>query len=71
MTKVEQLIYEDGLADGKTAGRVEGRAEGRAEGERRLGSLTLSLLSEKRYQDLERVSKDSGYREKLYQKYGI
>ncbi len=67
MTKVEQLIYEDGLADGKTAGR----AEGRAEGERRLGSLTLSLLSEKRYQDLERVSKDAGYREKLYQKYGI
>jgi len=39
--------------------------------EQRMASLTGMLLSEKRYEDLERMSKDKGYRKKLFEEYGI
>lgn len=75
MTKVERMIYEDGLTDGRREGRKEGRkegrAEGKAEGEASLCRLILSLMADDRLDILERVSKDAEYREKLYLEYGI
>ena len=67
MTKVERLIYEEGLEDGTR----EGFTKGETRGENRLGKLILSLLADKRHGDLERASKDGEYRKSLYQEYGI
>lgn len=47
------------------------RNEGRNEGERRLNSLNLTLISDKRYDDIEKAARDEDYREKLYREYGI
>ena len=59
MTLVGQLLME------------EGREEGREQGEERLSKLNLILIDEKRYIDLEKVSKDREYRKQLYAQYGI
>ncbi len=36
-----------------------------------MSKLTIRLLDEKRYGDLERAVKDQEYREKLYKAFGI
>ena len=51
--------------------RADGRAEGRAEGEQRMGALNKYLISDHRYDDLERVADDVAYRKMLFQQYGI
>lgn len=62
MTLVERLIFEDGW----NAGKKEGQRE-----MKRYSGFTLSLLSEKKYKDLEKASKNAEYRKKLYRKYGL
>lgn len=47
------------------------RSEGVKQGEERFGKLNLRLIADKRFEDVERVSKDKDYREQLYQEYGI
>ena len=49
----------------------QGLAQGRNEGEDRMNRLILSLISEKRKEDIEKAAKDKKYRERLYQKYGM
>jgi len=63
---VEELVekYEE-------KGRAEGRAEGHAEGADRLGCLITKLLSQNRLDDVQKVSADSAYREKLFKEFGI
>ena len=46
-------------------------AKGRAEGADRLGRLITKLLSQNRMDDVQKVSADSAYREKLYKELGI
>ena len=52
-------------------GRAEGEAKGRAEGENRLAELISKLLAAGRNDDIERASKDTQYRGKLYEEFGI
>lgn len=47
------------------------RSEGVKQGEERFGKLNLSLIADKRFEDVERASKDKDYRERLYKEYGI
>ena len=44
--------------EGLEEGRMEGRIEGRMEGENRVNELNSLLLQNKRYEDLERATKD-------------
>ena len=52
-------------------GRKEGKEEGEKEGEERVSRLNLLLMAEKRYDDLERASKDREYRKQLFETFGI
>ena len=45
--------------------REEGLAEGRKEGQNRILLMNQRLIQEKRYEDLERASRDDAYRERL------
>lgn len=49
----------------------EGVKEGIEKGEERINRLNLLLLSEKRYEDLERASSDKQYQNQLMKHYGI
>lgn len=49
----------------------EGIQKGIQRGQERLNKLNLHLISEKRYQDLERAAKDGEYRKELFDAYGI
>lgn len=55
----------------RSEGIKEGIQEGIQQGEDRLNQLNLRLISEKRYDDMERAAKDEEYRNKLYKKYDI
>lgn len=56
---------------GRAEGRVEGRAEGRSEGFGLLSKLVKLLMSEKRYDDVEKVSDDPGYRDQLLREFKL
>lgn len=51
--------------------RSEGVKQGVRQGEERFGKLNLRLIADKRFEDVERASKDKDYRERLYREYGI
>ena len=63
MTRLGQMIYDDGLKVGEEKGREEGRA--------RMIALTKKLLEAARMADLQLALDDPGYREKLMDEYGI
>ena len=50
---------------------ARGLAKGRSEGADRLGSLITKLLSQNCLDDVQKVSADSAYREKLFKEFGI
>ena len=52
-------------------GLEEGRAEGRAEGVDLMAKLVKILLAEKKYSDVEKVSDDAEYRDKLLKEYKL
>lgn len=69
---MKAIEYEEYITKKATReGLEKGLAEGQEKGEERFGKLTLLLLKENRYEDLERASKDKGYREKLLQEFNI
>lgn len=47
--------------------REEGRTIGRQEGEYQLNLLYAALVSQKRFEDLEKATFDETFRQKLYQ----
>ena len=47
------------------------REEGRTDGEDRLSQLISILLGKKRYSDIEEITKNVEYRNKLYAEFGI
>lgn len=61
----------EGRAEGIVEGIIEGIAEGKEQEARRYSALTVRLLEQKRYDDLERAAKDSDFREEIYIKFGI
>ena len=44
---------------------------GEKKGEVKLGTLVKVLLKEKRYSDIEKVTDDEEYREKMYKEFGM
>ena len=63
MTRLGQMLYDDGLKVGKS--------EGRKEGSDRMAALTKVLLDANRVAELQLAVEDSEYREKLMEEYGI
>ena len=61
------LKYREGLK----AGEAKGRSEGKIEGQENVNKLNKILLSEKRYDDLEKTIQDKEYQEKLMREYDI
>lgn len=55
----------------RSDGVRQGIKQGIKQGEERFGKLNLRLIADKRFEDVERVSKDKDYRERLYREYGI
>ncbi len=56
---------------GRSEGLAKGRAEGRSEGFGLLSKLIKLLMSEKRYDDVEKVSDDPGYRDQLLREFKL
>lgn len=52
-------------------GYREGEKAGEKNAEERFGKLNLILIEEKRYEDLERASKDESYRKRLFREYNL
>lgn len=63
MRKLRQSEYRNG--------ETEGEKRGIEKGERLFAELTSRLLEEARIQELKQAMEDTGYRKRLYQKYGI
>ena len=67
--------YDDGLTKGeekgRNEGRAEGRAEGKAEGENKLSTLINSLIDAGRNDEIQMVTSDIEFRQKLYDEFGI
>lgn len=71
MTRIGQKLVSAGIAEGLAEGIAEGHAEGMLEGEERVNRLTLLLLEDKRYEDIEKASKDREYQRQLFKEFGI
>lgn len=62
---------EEGFAQGHEQGLAQGREQGLAQGELFMSRLMQALLSEKRYDDVQKATTDKNYRNQLYHEYGI
>ena len=75
MTRIGQMIFDDGVVRGLEVGREEGRKEGRkegqAEGQKRMSLLTAKLLKENRLDDLKKITEDEEFMEQLMKEFGI
>ena len=60
-----------GRKEGEAKGREEGRTEGQAIANERWSTLIQRLLNEQRYDDANKAAADAGFREKLFEEYGI
>lgn len=67
MTRIGQMIFEDGVV----RGREEGRVEGQKVTTKRMNMLTAKLLKENRLEDLQRVTEDEEFMKKLMKEFGI
>ena len=67
MQFIEKMMEERniGREEGRAEVLAEGRAEGLAEGRAEISALTLYLLTQKRYDDLEKASRDESYLETI------
>ena len=63
----ESYVRKEGIQQGLE----QGLEQGRSEGEDRLNRLNLSLIADKRYEDLERAARDKVYRKRLYKEYRL
>lgn len=67
MTRIGQMIFDDGVV----RGLEEGRKEGQAEGQKRMSLLTAKLLKENRLDDLKKITEDEEFMEQLMKEFGI
>ena len=65
------LKYREGLKAGEEKGRALGQSEGKIETQKNIKRLNKILLSEKRYDDLEKSAQDIEYQNKLMKEYDI
>ena len=71
MMKLSQVLFDMGKEEGKSEGRSEGRSEGIKEGIDQVNRLYQRLVDEKKYEDLERSTRDKEYQRSLFKKYSI
>lgn len=67
MTRLGQMIFDDGLEQGHEKGLAEGREEGRNQ----IQALNLRLLDDNRLEDLKRAASDSVFCQQLLEEYGL
>lgn len=60
------VFHSDLREEGRMIGREEGRTIGRQEGEYELNRLYAALVSQKRFDDLEKATSDETFRQELY-----
>lgn len=63
MTRIAQMIFDDGV--------VRGREEGEKTGTERMSALITKLIDENRLDDLQRIAVDETLREQLMKEFGI
>ncbi len=71
MTRIGQMIYDDGVEKGRQEGMEKGIEKGMEKGMDKMSVLTAKLLKEKRLDDLQRATEDKAYCEQLLKEYGI
>lgn len=71
MTRLGQMILDDGIKIGELRGREAGINEGSEETQKRMDSLINILLTSNRTDDCLKASKDAAYRKKLMDELGI
>ena len=59
------------MLEAEERGREQGWKQGQEQGEDRIIRLNTFLLNEKRYDDLERATRDKDFRRQLMDQYGI
>lgn len=64
-----KTIYLNGINTGRTEGRAEGRLEGRAEGENIISEMYAWLMSNNRFEEMQKALKDTVLRAKLMNEY--
>lgn len=73
MCNFSEFVFEEGFNSGFEKGTIDGMKHGIEcgikQGENRFSQLILSLLADKRYDDLEKASQNEAYRNNLYQHY--
>lgn len=68
LTEFDEELFAETMRE---EGREEGLKEGREEGEDRLNKLYVTLMKEQKSKDLERAMQDKGFRDMLYERYGL
>lgn len=68
LTEFDEELFAETMRE---EGREEGLKEGREEGEDRLNQLYVTLMKEQKSKDLERAMQDKGFRDMLYERYGL
>ena len=75
VTRLGQMIYDDGIKKGIEQGIEQGIERGIEQGieqeEMRNSALIANLLKEKRVDDLQRSAEDKEYRKKLLKEFGL
>ena len=67
MTRLGQMLYDDGVKKG----REQGRELGREEEAKQNAALIARLLEENRLDDLKRSTEDKEFKEQLLKEFGI
>ena len=71
VTRLGQMIYDDGIKKGIEQGIEKGIEQGIEQEEMRNSALIANLLKEKRVADLQRSAEDKEYRKKLLKEFGL
>ena len=71
MTRLGQMLYDDGVKKGMERGLERGIERGREEEARQNAALTARLLEENRLDDLKRSTEDREFKEQLLKEFGI
>lgn len=74
MTRLGQMLYNDGVADGMAKGLAKGWENGWANGLavlKRTNQLTARLLHDNRHDDLARSLEDADYQDQLFKEYNL
>ena len=71
MTRLGQMLYDDGVKKGMERGIERGIERGREEEARQNAALTARLLEENRLDDLKRSTEDREFKKQLLKEFGI